>query len=84
MSKELLKKGAIPPTAKAVGFLATKQMNLIELTQRILIELFSYKPKTFIIEIQKVSKSLPVNKEDEDIVDDLMRESTKNLKSRSL
>ena len=59
-------------------------MNLFELTQRILIELFTYKPKTFITEIQKASKSLPANKEDEEIVDDLMREATKNLKFRKL
>jgi hypothetical protein len=29
LSKELLKKGAIHPTAKAVGFLAEKQMKII-------------------------------------------------------
>jgi hypothetical protein len=59
-------------------------MNLLELTQRIIFELLSYKPKTFISEIIKVSKALPVNEEDEKIVDDLMREATKNLKCKHL
>lgn len=59
-------------------------MNLFELTQRILIELFSYKPKTFIAEIQKASKSLPSSKEDEELVDNLMNQANKNLKTKSL
>ena len=59
-------------------------MNLFELTQRILIELFTYKPKTFITEIQKASKTLPANKEDEEIVDALLNKANENLKFRKL